>query len=344
MTFNTGIQLFLLFLACILAIGNVVKKARREEKDGGGITGWGKTIIVISVLAFVVGVVLLFRQTSANDADRKKADENTQRQLTETRRTLYAIDGIRGAFAVTYPLDTNGRSRYGTRMKTYANKWANGDRSVGQLPQVSGVAGDATGKHLASLTFLSTSPVAPDPMQEPEEALAFDQSSVSIGIYRQLGDKSRNPDLELRIAPGDNPFVWDEAYDTVQHSVTVWTGLVPLENSRNSSVRSVQDFVGARLHIEVPHGEVSAGKKGGPSYSLSYDVDKITNLMKRARINWVMLDITDWGTICMTKDDLKDQEPSGGAYEVRLPDSVDELSTKFRNTSKCQVEGWRVKR
>jgi len=176
------------------------------------------------------------------------------------------------------------------------------------------------------------------PSQELDEAITFDLSAVNIGIF--VRDKNApRPGLEYKLEADARRERLRESYNFASSEVTVWTDAQRIENSRNAAVRSAQDFVGAWFVIGVPHDTFQLSQRDRASYRGDNNTENIKAMWSRVRPSWVLLELTDWGSLCISEGDMK-REGQGmpPTYSVDLPGSMDELRKRLGDTSKCTVD------
>jgi hypothetical protein len=333
----TVIQIFLTALGAFSAIGGTLYETRKKGK-GGGLTRWGKISVIVAVLSFAVTGGLEIYKADKNEEERIKADRATQEQLNEIRRSVYATSGMRGSFALVYPLATDGTSKYQTRMSEYGKQWQPDNDNLIGIPGIAGDKGSADGKHLTSVTFNGTSPLAPIPAQEVDEAITFDLSALKVGIYGRNKDTKGRPDLSFPLAVDARREKLGELYNFERTDVTVWTESEPIEHSRNALIRSVQDLLGAHLVIDVPHDTWQLSQVGRARYTGQNNQANVMKMWGLVRLKWIQLELIDWGTLCLSGSDMKREDHGAGPrYTLELPSSMEKLSD-LGDASKCDLE------
>ena len=204
---------------------------------------------------------------------------------------------------------------------------------------------------LQSLTFMGSSTFAPRPSTELDEGTTIDLSSVSQDLFvHPVSDvdspetksaERREPDLRVLVeADARRELLW-ESYDVSRSEITMWIESQQVRNYRNASVRSVQDFVSARLVITLPNTTSQYLAAGRQKYIGRNNEKNMQDMRSRARLRWLVLQLTDWGSICLTEEHLKrldDARTEIPQYVIDLPNSLDKLRKLYGDALPCTVE------
>src|ERR1700687_5862034 len=125
-----------------------------NANKAGGLTSLGRWVLAISVVMFVLSVVIELWKRSDDERARRTREAETQIQLNEIRRAVYAMNGLHVSFAIVYPIPTDGSSPYQTRIKALGRVWRpNAKSALGGMSGVSGAQSDNKGDRFNTITF-----------------------------------------------------------------------------------------------------------------------------------------------------------------------------------------------
>ena len=116
--------------------------------------------------------------------------------------------------------------------------------------------------------------------------------------------------------------------------IMMWTPLQEVHEYRNAAVRSIQDLLGATLHVSLTNTTLTLSQRGRERYEGKPNLNTVEKMRREARLVWLHLHFTDWGDICISEQQMKHV----GGITVELPATMEALRSQYGDTSrKCEI-------
>lgn len=336
-----SLQIFLLLVTTGAAVFGVFAKA--YDKEGNTkVTIWGKVAIAGAIIGLAISVAIQVSHTRESERVRRETDAAIQQQLNEIRRAVYTTTGMQASFAIAYPLPTDGSSPYRERLAPIVRALL-ADKPV--RVSENGFKYRAVMLDPPGVVFDGQSTWAPKPSAELDEATTVDLSEVTVDFSVKGAPETASPhnsadaakpssDLRLNFSADARRDLLGEFYIANSDEIMMWTPLQEAHEYRNAAVRSIQDLLGATLHVSLTNTTLTLSQRGRERYEGKPNWKSVEKMRRQARLVWLHLHFTDWGDICISEKQMK----HAGGITVELPATMEALRSQYGDTSRrCEI-------